>query len=141
MMKYSYLAILLIGCFTFSCNNKLKIKSESFTLNNPTSVKINEIIKQVDGDLQLTLTGIPEDSRCPVNVNCIWEGQVKLYIDAAVPSKKQSLEFKIKKSSMGTVSNNFEGYNILINKVTPEPTSGEKTEADEYVVELVVSKN
>jgi len=58
---------------------------------------MNEMAKQSDGDLQLILTSVPEDSRCPVQVNCIWEGQVKLFIDAAVPTKKAAWNTRSKK--------------------------------------------
>ena len=135
-----HIALILAACFAISCNNKLKIKSDSFILDATTVVKIGQLVKESEGELQLTLTGIPEDSRCPVNVNCIWEGQVKLFIDAAVPNRKASLEFKVEKSKMGTVSKSFEGYSIQILNVLPEPTAGEKTEPTAYTVELVVSK-
>ncbi len=139
-MKSLSCLLLTIAFLALSCNNKLKIKSDSFTLGVPFVVRMNKTAKQTNGDLQLTLTGIPEDSRCPVDVNCIWEGQVKLFIDAAVPSQKSNLEFKVEKSKMGMVSNNFEGYKILINNVQPDPVSGEKTSLEEYVVELLVTK-
>ncbi len=139
-MKYLSILFFAAAFTALSCNNKLKIKSNSFNLGEPFGVKMNEMAKEANGGLQLTLTAIPEDSRCPVDVNCIWEGQVKVFMEAAVPAQKRSLEFKVEKSKMGTVSKTFEGYNILINKVVPDPVSGKKTSPGEYVVELLVTK-
>ena len=135
-MKILCTTILSAALALFACNNKLKIDTSSFTLNEPFQLKMLETAKMTDGTLQVTFTGLPEDSRCPEDVNCIWEGQVRLFIDAAVPEKKENIEFKIEKSKMGKVSRKFDNYTILVEDVRPIPKSGVQIAKENYVVTL-----
>ena len=137
-MKVFVTSILTVVLFFLACNNKLKIETNSFNIGEPFALKILETAKMVNGDLQLTLTGLPEDSRCPEDANCIWEGQVRLFLTAAVPAKKENLELKIEKSKMGRVSKSFENYSITVESVMPLTESGVKILKEDYVVTLKV---
>ena len=108
-------------------------------MNQSFQLRLNQTIKKNNGSLQLTLTGIPEDSRCPEDANCIWEGQVRLFVDAAYTDKKESLEFKVEKSKMGKVTRNFEKYKILIEAVNPPTQSGVRIPKENYEVTMKVS--
>ena len=137
-MKIISTAIFAIVLIFLACNNKLKIQTDSFHPGQPFQLKITKSAKVVNGDLRLTLTGIPEDSRCPEDANCIWEGQVRLFVDAAVPAKKESIEFKIEKSKMGKVSRNFQNYSITVVKVEPMTKAGLRIPKEDYVVTFLV---
>ncbi|MEO1259422.1 MAG: hypothetical protein AAFZ15_11525 [Bacteroidota bacterium] len=123
-----------------ACNNKLKIETNSFNLDVPFQLKVQETAKMVNGDLQLTITGLPEDSRCPQDVNCVWEGQVRLFVTAAIPSGKENLEFKVEKSKMGKVRKSFGNYAITVEDVQPLPQNGLKTPIEDYFVTFVVEE-
>ncbi len=138
-MKIFYFSILFATLFFAACNNKLKIDTSGFNLNEPFPIKINETAKMNNGNLSLTLTGIPEDSRCPEDANCIWEGQVRIFLDASIPTNKKSLEFKIEKSKMGRVSKDFENYSVVIQNVLPLTKSGIRIPKEDYVVTLKVA--
>lgn len=132
--------LFILGVFVFfACNNKLKIDSNAFNLEEPFQLRVTETAKMTNGNLQLSLTGIPEDSRCPEDVNCIWEGQIRLFIDAAIPEKKESIEYKIEKSKMGKVDHTFQNYNILVQDVQPLTQSGVRISKENYIVTLKVS--
>lgn len=138
-MKVLTISFLASSLFFIACNNKLKVDYSSFTLSQPFQLKILETAKMTNGDLQLTLTGLPEDSRCPEDANCIWEGQVRLFLTAATTSSKENLEFKIEKSRMGRVSKSFENYSITVEKVMPLTKSGIKIPKEDYAVTFVVN--
>ena len=133
-MKIYTISILALGFLFQSCNNKLKVDTATFMPGEPFQMKILETAKMSNGDLQLTLTGIPEDSRCPEDVNCIWEGQVRMFLTAANTEKKENLEFKIDKSRMGKMNKSFGNYSISVENVSPLPTSGTKILKEEYIV-------
>lgn len=129
-----FAAMLLLA----ACNNKLKIDANTVNINESFSLKLNEIAKLSEGGLQLKLTGIPEDSRCPEDANCIWEGEVRLFVEAADPSNKKTLDFKIEKSKMGRVSRVFQNYSILVEAVMPLTKSGSRIPPEDYVVQMKV---
>lgn len=138
-MKILFSSFLATTLLLVACNNKLKIDANTVNLNETFSLKLNEIAKLSEGGLQLKLTGIPEDSRCPEDANCIWEGEVRLFVEAADPSNKKTLDFKIEKSKMGRVSRVFQNYSILVEEVLPLTKSGSRIPPEDYVVQLKVS--
>lgn len=137
-MKILSISVLAAALFFFACNNKLKIQTSSFNLNESFQMKMLETAKITNGNLQITFTGLPEDSRCPEDANCIWEGQVRLFIDAVIPEKKESIEFKIEKSRVGKVSRNFADYTILVEDVQPQNKSGAMIAKEDYTITLKV---
>jgi len=84
---------------------------------------IKESAELITDGIRITFLGITEDSRCPTNVNCIWEGRVVA-------------EFKVKKGeetliksltnnpgndpSLGTSFNAF-GRSVKLHDVSPYP--------------------
>ena len=140
-MKIFYISVLAFAALLIftACNNKLKIDTSGFNLNEPFPIKIGQTAKMNNGDLKLTLTGIPEDSRCPEDANCIWEGQVRLFLNAATSNNQRSIEFKIEKSKMGRVSQNFEKYTLNVQSVQPLTQSGIRIPKEDYVVTVRVS--
>lgn len=83
-------------------------------------------------DLELYFYDI-EDSRCPLDVVCIWEGQVTAMILVKNQTDKISGHF-----SPGYTSSYISPYEITLIGVEPHPTS---TEKPEYVATLSISKN
>ena len=139
-MKILSIAILAIALIFVGCNNKLKKKETTgFSLNQPFQLKMFETVKKSSGSLKLTVTGMPEDSRCPEDANCIWEGQVRVFVDVSTSQKKESLEFKVEKSKMGKVSHVFDKYRITLEAVNPLTQSGIRIAKEDYVVTFKVA--
>ena len=46
----------------------------------------------VDDDVRLTLKGVADDSRCPVDVTCVWEGDAKVSVEVITPSPRAEHE-------------------------------------------------
>jgi hypothetical protein len=91
-------------------------------------LKINE--KIIIGDIELYFYDI-EDSRCPLDVTCVWEGKVTAMIQVQTQTEKISENF----SPGFTLS--FAPYNITLVDVLPHPTS---TEKPDYFVILEITK-
>ena len=84
---------------------------------------------QLDG-LELYFYDI-EDSRCPLDVTCFWEGQVTAMIQLSNQTHTVDVHF----SPEHTVT--FFPYEITLDKVMPHPTT---TEKPDYVATLEVTK-
>ncbi|MDY8137043.1 hypothetical protein [Aquimarina sp. 2201CG5-10] len=87
--------------------------------------------------------GVTEDSRCPTGVSCVWEGQAKAVIGFYENDKL--IEQKVYVFGSSSINpNNMEelldqdktkvyGYTL-----SPYPSFGQKIEATDYFLELVV---
>jgi hypothetical protein len=90
----------------------------------------------VEGVLRLRFVGVEEDSRCPSDVQCVWQG------NAAV-----RLAFEMQGSPPGTVLLNtgvepteveLGGYRVRLVQVTPVPISASTIPAAGYRVTLQI---
>ena len=90
--------------------------------------------------MKLTFTAVPEDSRCPTGVSCIWEGQVKVKLEVVSGGKSQPIEFTRKASQAGGVTQAAFGYQIDLLEVNPYPAQTGKIKPEDYLVKLSVRK-
>ncbi len=127
MYKFTALIILLSlsSCFDFLTNSNDDKKpdkptSTEFTLEvgDTQTLPNGSIIKFVD---------ILEDSRCPIDVECVWEGNFKIQLE--IDSKTMLLNTNLEPKAI-----DINGTKISIKKVLPEADSKKKIEKHEYEV-------
>jgi hypothetical protein len=90
--------------------------------------------RRVDGVLRLSFTQVLEDSRCAVDVICVWAGNAKIRIGI---SMGMGPTFPLELNSMlepRTVD--WNGVRVTLLEVTPEPRSTETIPPEAYAVRL-----
>jgi len=87
------------------------------------------------GNISITLNTITQDSRCAIDVVCIWAGVVEA--DATLKSATRSENRKI---SSGEAPYNFDGHTISITSVLPTPVSTKRILPSEYRITFHVEK-
>ena len=105
-------------------------------LDLPIGLKIGETAV-IDGPLEMTLLDV-EDSRCPSDVVCVWQGTVS----AKVQLQKGTQDLGIHTISMETIEGNeetFDGYYIRLTNVEPYPMSTSPIEPSDYSLTFFVS--
>ncbi|MGD8299972.1 MAG: hypothetical protein PVJ16_08070 [Nitrosopumilaceae archaeon] len=112
--------------------------SQTATLQTPFVLSIDEMAT-IDSDLVITLLGIEEDSRCPIDVTCVWEGSVKAEINL-VNGQTNLGNHNIPLAVKDADSQTFDGYFIKIMEVEPYPSSSSPINPSEYRVTFLVSK-
>lgn len=75
------------------------------------------------------------DSRCPLNANCIWEGEAEVFLRAT--SGKNVSNFSLKNTGSDTV---LYGYQITFEALLPYPESGKEIAPADKEVKLKVEK-
>jgi hypothetical protein len=87
-------------------------------------------------ELIIKFLALLEDSRCPVNVDCIWEGNGKIQIGV----KKNSGEFKtfVLNTNLEPLEIMFENYKIKIVSLDPKPKSEAKNKAESYIATFLI---
>jgi hypothetical protein len=95
------------------------------------------------GTLWLTLTAVPEDSRCASDVTCVWEGDAVAEITAHPPCYKDgclapSAQFRLH-TTLEPMSGDFAGFRLTLVRLTPDPVSTRRIEQRDYVAWVKVT--
>lgn len=102
----------------------------------------NKFVKELG--MNITFKKIVEDSRCPKDVNCVWEGAATAEIEV-MGLETRPMTLKISTVNQGTKYSKvqqFNGYDISIDQLTPETTSekGMKQLQGSYKIVLKINK-
>ena len=103
--------------------------------NTQTSTSLNQTI--IIGGVYITPTRVVSDSRCPVDVTCIWAGEVKLavHLEKKVMGQNNSADVTF---TSGTAVN-FQGSNISLVDVQPQQKSKSSILDKDYVFTFKVN--
>ncbi|UCG83974.1 MAG: hypothetical protein JSW38_03920 [Dehalococcoidia bacterium] len=90
-------------------------------------------------DLEIEFLRIVEDSRCPRNATCIWEGRARCLVEIAVAgsSEQKELEEPGLTDEYSVVTH--EDYRLAFH-LEPYPGVDQPIPRDEYRLQLIISK-
>ncbi len=136
--KYS----LIIGFVSIFCMIFIGGCIQNITdLDVPFQLKINQVAFIKSENIKIIFMNVTEDSRCPSDVECIWEGQVTIVIN--IFKNNQFIgEFNLtSRTGFDELAiKEFDGYSINLIKVEPYPISTQIIELSDYIVIFNVSK-
>ncbi|MBN2635222.1 MAG: hypothetical protein JXR61_03055 [Prolixibacteraceae bacterium] len=130
-MKSIYILFTLFTGLLFSSCEKEE-RSGNFEFGVEKSCEINIEYQSIDNSVKFKLTEI-NDSRCPSDVVCIWQGMVTVKIVVEKPVS-ETIELNSYNNTTDTLAN----YSLELMDVLPYPVSTQTTEMDEYDVKLQV---
>ncbi len=113
-MKNLRLGILTLLTFTFFAVSAFAQTGES------VSVKIGDSATLSRSKIAIKFVKLIEDSRCPVNVNCIWAGNAKIEVEISKGSKTET--FTLNTNGQDT-SAKFSNYLVKFIDLKPERTT------------------
>ena len=111
----------------YLCADQLDVK-KSFTVQMNQSVFFD--------DYEITFSEILEDSRCPADALCVWEGRVSIGIDV---KNKEGIQNLILTTGEKTTTY-FDSYEIHLTNVLPYPFSSKIITPEEYSATILISK-
>jgi len=126
--KILYLFFLFIGLF--ACNKEKS--AELFTFGTEKSFQINDEYLSGDNSLKFSITEI-NDSRCPSDVFCIWQGKADVKIEVLNPVN-ETLVLNTFDNLKDTVGN----YSFELKVVSPYPISTQTIQLEDYDVTLKI---
>ncbi len=138
-LKKSPYILLLFVLFFYSCsllNNgtaKNKENDEIFTLRFQTPVY------DVSNRFSIALDSVINDSRCPKDVQCVWEGSAKVGFSIQIHETKTQHNFTLETlpSENDTTIGNF---NIKLRELSPYPTSNKVLPYYKYEAEIEIKE-
>jgi hypothetical protein len=100
-------------------------------------VQINKEKISAKSKLSVRFVELIEDSRCPVDTNCVWAGNAKIRL--VVKKNGRSHEVSLDTNGPNQAAT-VEEYSIKLVGLTPEPRSNIRIDRNGYVATIVVAK-
>lgn len=117
----------------FKAGNLLEVESiEELDGANLGALRIGET--EFISGVRITLNKIVEDSRCPVDVMCVWAGRLIANVTLRSDTDTETLDLESDKLY------NFDVFKISIESVVPKPLSTESTASRNYILTFRVEK-
>jgi len=112
--------------------------SNAVTAGTPVevSLRVGEGVR-VDSVLSVDLLSVSNDSRCAVDVVCVWVGTAAVELGLTMgdgPTRTDTLWTTFHADTT------FAGYAIALLELAPEPHSGRKILPGDYVVRLAIGR-
>ena len=90
------------------------------------------------GEFSIKFVSVSEDSRCPVDANCIWAGNAKVHV-IVTDSYRNSKKF-VMNTTMGPKGDQFNGCAINLTGLTPSPKSGKSIKQKTYTATFTITR-
>jgi len=100
------------------------------------SVKINTEEK-ANGGLRIKFVELVEDSRCPVDTNCVWAGNAKIKVRVTRNGKSRVLELNTMNKGGDPV---FAGYKFRLTDLDPDLRTNVRINRNGYVAKIEITK-
>jgi hypothetical protein len=125
-------AITLLLCLCLACGSRIELGQE-FSLSIGQSAII------ADEDLEITFEEITEDSRCPRDVVCIWEGRIVCSAKFTEGENAYDIELTQPGLSDEYTQEVYRGYQFTF-RVEPYPEADQVILDSEYRLLLTITK-
>ncbi len=99
-------------------------------------LRVGQTARVGNGGLLIGFRGVTADSRCPVNVNCVWAGDAELRIQVTIG--RMAWTSLVLHTGVEPRSARFREFTITVVGLKPDPRAGEKIPAENYVATLRV---
>jgi hypothetical protein len=115
-------------------------------VTGPAGVKLGEEFELrvgqtglVDDELlALSFEDVPQDSRCPIDAICVWEGDAVVRVTARrLPRSQARLELHTQPDRSQAA---FQTYRIRLVTLSPRPRASQPVPQREYAARLVVTR-
>ena len=101
-------------------------------------LRVGESAVLGDGRPRITFVSVEADSRCPVNVTCVWAGDAQVRLDATGPTARPlRLELHTGVEPMAV---DFAGFTIRLIELTPPRRDPDDVKPSDYSVRLAISR-
>jgi hypothetical protein len=96
-----------------------------------------QTVQVADTGLRITFQEVPDDSRCPVDVTCVWAGDATVMLSVVKPPRPAAT---LALHASGGAQNEavYEGYRVKLMGLAPKPRSTSTIPQDAYRAGIVV---
>ena len=131
-----FLAALALLLSAASCD-KSQVQTDPFELGAPFLLAPGEQYNCLDCDVSVSFTKVVSDSRCPLDVDCVWAGIAEVELSVETEGESQVI-------LLATVGENNRiivgGYLFSLGAVNPYPTLQNPIAQSDYRITLTVTR-
>lgn len=107
----------------------------SVALPATVTLAVGESVLVDSVDVELTFSSVTEDSRCPVDVTCVWAGRAVVALAISEPAGGAStIELEVGQWR------ETEGLRLAATALDPQPREGQEIPSEDYRLELSLSR-
>ena len=94
------------------------------------------------GGLRVRFARVASDSRCPVDVTCVWAGNAEVLFEVGAKGggRMKTLRLNTNASPERPGEGKYQRYTLKLVELSPRPRSNRKIPAGQYTATLLVSK-
>jgi hypothetical protein len=98
-----------------------------------------EVISSSDGSIAITFVEVLEDSRCPADAMCVWQGNVRILLEVTQGTELQQYTLTLGELLQGDI-NSIEagGSTVTLVQVGPYPLASEPRDPADYSITLSI---
>lgn len=126
--------VALGAVFFTSCDEE---ETLGFEFGKVFILSYGEEAVQEGGNLKVKFADVIEDSRCPKDVVCIWQGQAKVRLTLS-GTVNESIELISQSGDSALAKDTVNNLVFTLLDVTPYPVSTDSIAKEEYKIELQV---
>jgi hypothetical protein len=131
----------LLACSTGTglarCDDPAAIGVVCARLGEEFNVRVGETAYIADTRFSIRVNAVPEDSRCPRDVVCVWAGNARVSLALRDGTNADALDLN---STLDPRAVTRWGYAVQLVDVQPVPIAGQPIAAQEYVIRLKVTR-
>lgn len=113
--------------------------TEEAVLERDFKIKYGQELTVKGQDLKVKFDSLLEDSRCPSDVKCVWEGDAKILISVRRANAEAS-NMELHTNQRFTQAEKYQRYVIKLVALSPYPRTSVKQEQSDYVATLLIKK-
>ena len=109
-------------------------------IGDPFQLRINHSAILLPDNMSIRFIDVPEDSRCPAFVACVWQGQVTVslnFTESSFHSTSSILNFTLGPLPINSSAKDIYGHTIQLQQVEPYPIREQKIAKSDYTITLI----
>jgi hypothetical protein len=108
-------------------------------LDSPFTLAPGQAAQVDGGGLRVTFEGVSADSRCPVAVNCVWEGDAVVVLSVR-PDGAAAARSELHTSGRYPAEAEVGGYRVRLASLAPAPRESASPAPGDYRASLIVTR-
>ncbi len=114
--------------------------SQSQPLGRNFDVRVGQTVQIAGETLTVTFERVAEDSRCPTNVKCVWEGDAVVRVTLQGQNAERGT-LNLHTQAAAAREADFQKYRLRLVQLVPWPKDSGGIPAETYIATLVVTRS